>query len=90
VFFLRIVQTVVFEKDAKRLDASLRKELKRAVEKVIAKPEGGKPLKHLKNVFGERVRNFRLIYRLCGTELQLVCFKNRDEVFDFLKYLKNF
>jgi mRNA-degrading endonuclease RelE of RelBE toxin-antitoxin system len=88
VFFLRVLYSPVFEKDAARVDASFRKELKRAVDKIIANPEGGKPLKHLKNFFSERVRNFRVVYRLRDGDLQLLCFKNRDEVYDFLKQIR--
>ena len=85
-----VLETEFFERDVKKLDASVKRELKRAVSKIIDNPLKGKPLKHFKNVFSERVRNFRVVYRFVESrdEVLLVCFRNREEVYDFLKALK--
>ncbi len=82
---MKILQTETFERDVRKLDGSLRPRLKKAVEKISQAPLLGKPLKHLQNVFSERVGNFRLIYRFTGGELLLVCFKNREGVYAHLK-----
>ena len=84
---MEVRKTSVFEKDALQLDGSLRERLKKAVAKTIARPEGGKPLEHLANVFSERVANYRLVYKYEGNTLLLVCFKNRDEVYRELEKL---
>ncbi len=82
---LELRQTGTFEKDVKKLDVALKARIKKAIEKIAANPEGGKPLKHLPNVFSERIDNCRLIYRASGNEILLVCFKNREQVYEFLK-----
>ncbi len=40
--------------------------------------DGSKPLKHLANVFSERVENRRLVYKADKGALLLICFKSRD------------
>lgn len=70
-----------------RLDGSMRPRLKAAIEKIVRQPQSGKPLKHFSNVFSECVGPFRLIYKLEPDVLLLVCFKNRDEVYDELAAL---
>ena len=82
---MKFVQTETFERDVRKLDGSLKPRLKKAIEKISQAPFLGKPLKHLQNVFSERVLNFRLIYRVKDDELLLVCFKNREGVYAFLK-----
>ncbi len=82
---MKLVQTETFEKDVRKLDGSLKPRLKKAIEKIMQAPFLGKPLKHLPNVFSERVDNFRLIYRVKDGELLLVCFKNREAVYSYLK-----
>jgi len=84
---LKILQTPVFEKDAKRLDGGLRKRLGKTIEKIAANPLFGKPLRHAPCFFSERIENFRLVYRFQNNELLLICFKNRDEVYQYLKGL---
>ncbi|MFH0973667.1 MAG: type II toxin-antitoxin system RelE/ParE family toxin [Candidatus Micrarchaeota archaeon] len=87
---LVVLETEFFERDVKKLDASVKRELRQTVSKIIDDPKKGKPLKHFKNVFSERMRNFRIIYRFVESrnELLLVCFRNRDEVYDFLKTIR--
>ncbi len=82
---MELRQTQVFEHDVKKLDGSIKQRLKKSLEKIISAPTGGKPLKHFHNVFSERIENYRLAYRVKDNEILLICFKNRDEVYEYLK-----
>ena len=85
---MQLRQTDTFERDAKRLDASVKSRLKSAIEKILRQPTIEKPLRHYPNFFSERVGHFRLIYRLeTPDSILLYCFKNRDEVYDELQRL---
>ncbi|HLC47638.1 MAG TPA: type II toxin-antitoxin system RelE/ParE family toxin [Candidatus Norongarragalinales archaeon] len=85
---MEILHHPEFEKDVKRLDGSLKERLKKAIGKISSNPEIGKPLKHLHFCFSERIENYRLIYTFKENQILLVCFKNRDEVYEFLNLLK--
>lgn len=81
-----LLKTGIFEKDIKTLDGSLKLRLKKAIEKIMQTPQLGKPLKHNSNTFSERIENRRLIYRIQNNnQILLVCFKHREEVYEFLK-----
>lgn len=82
---MKLVQTETFEKDIKKLDGSIKERLKKAIQKIIDNPEGGKPLKHHSNVFSERIEQYRLIYKISREEILLIYFKKRDEVYQYLK-----
>jgi mRNA-degrading endonuclease RelE of RelBE toxin-antitoxin system len=84
---MELRQTDTFEKDFRKLDGGLRQRLKKALQKVFERPKLGKPLGRFKNVFSERVGHFRLVYRVKGEVLLLVCFKNRDDVYAELRKL---
>lgn len=84
---MELEQTGEFEKDVKRLDKQFRAQLKRAIEKIIARPDGGKPLKYSPNTFSEKISNHGLIYRYNGGKILFVCFKNRDDVYDYIRNL---
>ena len=84
---MQISQTDVFEKDILHLGNDLRLRLKKAIEKISLNPTLGKPLRHFSNVFSERIENKRLIYQLRKNDVLLVCFKNRDEVYDYVNSL---
>jgi mRNA-degrading endonuclease RelE of RelBE toxin-antitoxin system len=71
--------------DIKKLDASWREPLRAKLKKIKADPTSGKPLKHYANVFSERVLNKRLIYHVTDDVIKLICFKNREDVFDYLR-----
>ncbi len=82
---MEILQTGEFEKDVARLGKSVKEQVSRAIRKISKNPGLGKPMRHLDSVFSERVSNFRLLYRFKDGKLLLLCFKNRDEVYDYLK-----
>ena len=82
---MELLQTGEFERDVGKLDRGMKRQLGKAIEKISKNPNAGKPLKHLDSVFSERVSNFRLIYQFKDDGMLLVCFKNRDEVYGYLK-----
>lgn len=53
-----VLQTKTFENDVKRIDGSLKKELKRVLAKIIAQLQQGKLLKHLHNIFSNALGAF--------------------------------
>lgn len=82
-------QTGEFEKDTKRLDKKTKKMLKDAIEDVIGNPEKYKPLLHYKNIRTVKIEERRLIYRYVKTENKIIflMYKNRDDVYQYLKEL---
>lgn len=85
---MRILKSGVFEDDIKKLDGSYKQRLQKAIKKILEQPELGKPMEHFTKVFAERVDPFRLIYVLKNDEIHLICFKNRDEVYEYLRSLQ--
>ena len=82
--------TPVFDKDMRKLDRHEKAELKGLLEKILENPENGKPLEHYANVFSKRTEHKRLVYKLMRQEgkILLLLYKNRDEVYEFLKMLR--
>jgi len=80
----------VFDKDMRKLDRHEKAELKGLLEKILENPENGKPLEHYANVFSKRTEHKRLVYKLMRQEgkILLLLYKNRDEVYEFLKMLR--
>ncbi|VVB58516.1 Uncharacterised protein [Candidatus Anstonella stagnisolia] len=76
-----------FEKDIKKLDANEKTLLRKMLEKIQFAPDKGKPLRHLGNIFSERIGNKRLVYQILEKEnkIGLLLYKGRDEVYEFLK-----
>ena len=77
-----------YQKDVKRLDASWREPLQARLERIAANPRTEKPLKHFSDVFSARIRSKRLIYKVEGGIIKLACFKNRDEVYEYLRKIR--
>ena len=84
---MELESTAVYDKDIKKLDKHEKAELKDLLEKILENPEIGKPMEHHANVFSKRTEHRRLIYKVFKNEgkILLLLYKNRDEVFEFLK-----
>ena len=82
--------TPVFDNDIKKLDKNERKQLEELLEKILEKPEMGKPLEHYANVFSKRTKHRRLIYLVKNEigKILLVMYKNREEVYEALKKIR--
>lgn len=67
----------------KIVDESLREKIFKHLERIEDHPEIGKPLRHQwKNHRSVRIPPFRIIYRLEGTDILVVCFDHRKDVYD--------
>ena len=84
---MELRKTAVFERDIKKLDGTMRHRLKKAIVKIASNPWLRKPLRHLPGLFSERLENYRLVYRVTGDELLLLCFKNREDVYEHVRDL---
>ncbi|MCX6770216.1 MAG: hypothetical protein NT051_06115 [Candidatus Micrarchaeota archaeon] len=87
---LELESTSIFDKDIRKLDKHERKELKDLLDKILEKPEIGKPMEHYANVFSKRTEHRRLVWKVKKQEgkVLLLMYKNRDEVYEELKRLK--
>ncbi|MBI5159397.1 type II toxin-antitoxin system RelE/ParE family toxin [Candidatus Micrarchaeota archaeon] len=70
-----------FRKAITKLDKSVRLEVDRALDKIRARPEGGKPLHGVPNLFSERVGSFRIVYLLRGNVIYFVKIGKRKDVY---------
>jgi mRNA-degrading endonuclease RelE of RelBE toxin-antitoxin system len=79
----RISYTWRFEKKVKKLkDKALKERVKKEIEKIVERPETGKPLRFSRR--GERTvwtPPFRIIYTFEGDTLKLLDFDHRKKVY---------
>ena len=83
-------KTREFEKDVKRLDKPQRKRLGECIDDLQAHPGIGKPMEHFHNVVSIRLSEKRLVYylKLGDSAILLLLYKNRDEVYEYLKRME--
>jgi mRNA-degrading endonuclease RelE of RelBE toxin-antitoxin system len=71
-----------FLEDTKGLKGPLRKRLKKAVEKILERPELGKPLRYtFKGLRSERVGKFRIVYEIAGKFIIFHTFEHRKKIY---------
>jgi len=76
------VFTKRFLNDTKKLKKDLRKELEKAVTKILENPLMGKPLKHsFKGCRSVRVSKFRIIYKIMENRIVFITFEHRKRVY---------
>ena len=68
-----------FLKQARKLDKSVRELVEKKLERIRQAPTLSKPLEHGSNVYSERVKNFRIVFKVSGNEVILYRVKKRDE-----------
>lgn len=69
-----------FREDVERLDNSVRLRILKAIDKILEKPELGKPLRRdLAGHCGEHVGGWRVIYEYDGQTVTLIRCRRRDE-----------
>jgi len=86
----RILYTREAKKNVEKLDASIRKLIRKAVESLAVNPERGKPLSHeLAGLRSLRTSDYRVIYRIRGGELLIivVAIGHRREIYQQLNEL---
>ena len=78
-----VIWTRKFERELRKLrDKTIRDRVKQQIEKILDKPETGKPLRFA--LKGERsiyVQPYRLIYAVQGATLYLLRFEHRKTVY---------
>lgn len=77
-------------KDIRKLDPSLRKTVRMALEQIAADPDIGRPLQYsLKDYRSFRTSSYRIIYRVYRKEVRVlvVMAGHRREVYEALKNL---
>ncbi len=70
-----------FKKDAKKLDASVRKRLKKAISKILQNPTRFKHLEH-SDRFRVRFDVYRILYKVENNKVILFRVGKRDTVYD--------
>jgi mRNA-degrading endonuclease RelE of RelBE toxin-antitoxin system len=70
-----------FLKQARKLDKSVRELVEKKLERIRQAPALSKPLEHGSNVYSERVKNFRIVFKVSGNEIILYRVKKRDEAY---------
>ena len=73
--------SVEFGKDIDTLDKGVKTRLAKRLEKIKEQPELSKPLRHLHNVFSERLENYRIIFQVKNetNEVNLLRFVKRSD-----------
>jgi mRNA-degrading endonuclease RelE of RelBE toxin-antitoxin system len=55
--------------------------IEKKLSRIKANPHLSKPLKHEPNCFSERIKNFRIVFEVSGSEVLLYRVKKRDEAY---------
>lgn len=71
-----------FKRDAKRLDPSAQKRLKKVIEKIQQNPERFKHLRHGDPRFRVRFDVYRVLYRVLQNRIELLRVGKRDTIYD--------
>jgi len=80
---VNVIYTEHFKEDFKKADKSVKDKVIKQIEKIIASPETGKPLRY--NLKGERtiyVKPFRIIYSYFSDSICLLRLEHRKDVYD--------
>ena len=77
--------TYQFLEDTKKLKGPLRKRLRKAIKKILERPELGKPLRYtFKGLRSERVGKFRIIYVIDGRKVKVTDIITRGKGYKWL------
>jgi mRNA interferase RelE/StbE len=88
----RILYTEEAKKNIEKLDPSVRKLIRKAIESLAVNPERGKPLSYeLAGLRSLRTSDYRVIYRIKGGELLIiiVAVGHRRDIYNQLSALLN-
>ena len=80
---VNVIYTEHFKEDFKKVDKSVKDKVIKQIEKIIASPETGKPLRY--NLKGERtvyVKPFRIIYSYFMDSICLLRLEHRKDVYE--------
>lgn len=72
-----------FSKIYSKLDKPLKERVDKAIDKILTKPELGKPLKYgLVGLRSERIGKFRLLFEIRGSTVIFHTFEHRKKVYE--------
>ncbi len=80
---VEVIYTEKFEREFKKADTSVKQQAVKQINKIIASPETGKPLRY--DLKGERtvyVRPYRIIYSFFNNTIHFLRFEHRKEVYE--------
>jgi len=86
----RVLYTTEARKNIEKLDPSIRKIVRRAIESLALNPAKGKPLAYdLAGIHSLRTSDYRIVYRIRGKELVIivVAVGHRREIYHRLRQL---
>lgn len=86
----KLLYTARAQKDISKLDPSVRKIVKNALERISNDPSLGKPLTHsLKGYYSFRISDYRIIYEISSKDITLlvVAVGHRRNIYEKLKHL---
>ena len=70
-----------FLKQARKLDNSMKELVNKKLERIKQMPTLSKPLEHGSNIYSERVKNFRIVFKVSGNDVILLRVKKRKEAY---------
>ena len=80
---VEVIYTEKFEREFRKIDASVKQQAVKQINKIIANPEIGKPLMY--DLKGERtvyVKPFRIIYSFFNNTIHFLRFQHRKDVYE--------
>ena len=70
-----------FLKDIAKLDKSIKVIVERRLERIKDNPRLSKPLEHEANCYTERIKNYRILFEVKGTEVILYRIRKRKHAY---------
>jgi mRNA-degrading endonuclease RelE of RelBE toxin-antitoxin system len=70
-----------FLKQVRKLDNSVKELVDKKLERIRQTPTLSKPLEHGSNIYSERVKNFRIVFKVSGNGVILLRVKKRKEAY---------
>ena len=73
--------TVEFVEQIRKLDKSIREMVDKKLDRIMKNPTLSKPLEHGSDIYSERVKNFRIVFKVSGNKVILLRVKKRKEAY---------
>ncbi len=70
-----------FLKQVRKLDNTMKELVDKKLERIKQAPALSKPLEHGSNTYTERVKNFRIVFKVSGNDVILLRVKKRKEAY---------
>ena len=70
-----------FISELSSLDKSIKSLVEKKLERIKEKPRLSKPLKHEANCYTERVKNYRIVFEVSGSDIILYRIRKRKDAY---------